>query len=63
MTTNTKTAIQKRINIGETRFFLGRYYYECDINGIIRRREQRRGYLPTSDWEFVAQWDPFTGKI
>lgn len=63
MTTNTKTAIQKRINIGETSFFLGRYYYECDTDGFIRRIEQRRGYLPTSDWEFVTRWDPFARKI
>lgn len=58
MTTNTKTAIQKRINSGETEFFMGSYYYEANLNGMIRRREQQPGRTPTSDWERVAAWNP-----
>lgn len=63
MTKNTMNAIQKKISNGETRFHIGKHYYECDINGIIRRREQDAGYLPTSDWEKVADWNPATGMI
>ena len=63
MKKNTMNAIQKRINSGETRFFLGAYYYECDLNGIIRRKEQQPGRLPTSDWERIGSWNPHTGEI
>ena len=62
MTKNTMNAIQKKISSGETRFHIGKYYYECDVNGI-RRREQTAGCLPTSDWEKVADWNPATGMI
>ena len=41
MKKNTMTAISKRIRSGETRFSLGAYWYEADVNGIIRRREQQ----------------------
>ena len=60
---NTLNAIQRRLDNGETRFFLGRYYYEADINGIIRRREQEAGRTPTSDWERVCSWNPQTWKV
>ena len=63
MTKATMNAIQNRINNGETSFYMGKYYSECDINGIIRRREQTIGRLPTSDWECVADWNPMTGMI
>ena len=63
MTKSTLSAIQRRLNNGEDRFFIGNYYYECDINGIIRRREQQCGYLPTSDWEKVADWNPAEWKV
>ena len=63
MTKNTMNTIQKKISSGETRFHIGKYYYECDVNGIIRRREQTAGCLPTSDWEKVAAWTPATGMI
>lgn len=63
MKKNTMTAISKRIRNGETRFSLGAYWYEADINGIIRRREQQPGCTPTSDWERVARWNPLTGEI
>lgn len=63
MTKNMMNAIQHKISNGETRFYIGKYYYECDVNGIIRRREQDAGSLPTSDWEKVADWDPATGMI
>lgn len=63
MTTNTKKAVMKRITSGETRFFVGDYYYEANINGMIRRREQQPGRTPTSDWERVGSWDPVTGTV
>lgn len=63
MKKSTINAIQKRINNGEDRFYIGKYYYQCDINGMIRRREQEPGYTPTSDWELVGGWDPTTGRI
>lgn len=63
MKKNTMTAISKRIRSGETRFSLGAYWYEADVNGIIRRREQQPGCTPTSDWERVARWNPLTGEI
>ena len=50
MKKTTINAIQGRIENGETRFYIG--------NGMIRRREQEAGYLPTSDWELVANWNP-----
>lgn len=63
MTKNTMNAIRTHLNNAEDRFHIGRYYYECDINGIIRRREQAAGCLPTSGWELVAHWDPMTLEI
>lgn len=63
MTTNTKNAIINRISSGEDRFFIGRYWYEANIDGILRRREQRCGYTPTSDWERVGSWNPMTGAV
>ena len=57
MKKNTEKAIKKRLSSGETRFYIGKYYYEANINGMIRRREQKPGYLPTSNWELVYQWD------
>lgn len=54
MNANTIKAINKRIHNGETRFFIGGYYYELDVNGILRRREQVTGRTPTSDWELVG---------
>lgn len=63
MNKNTMNAIQRRIINGDFRFFLGAYHYECDINGMIRRREQQPGRTPTSDWERVGSWDPHTGGI
>lgn len=63
MKKNTINAIQKRLDKGETRFFIGSYYYDADINGIIRRREQVAGRTPTSDWERVGRWNPSTWKI
>lgn len=63
MNKNTMNAIQKKISSGETRFHIGKFWYECDINGIIRRREQTSWRLPTSDWEKVADWNPATGMI
>lgn len=59
----TMSAVQKRLDNGETRFFIGPYYYEANINGIVRRREQAAGRTPTSDWERVGIWDPRTWKI
>lgn len=57
MNANTIKAINKRIQTGETRFFIGAYYYELNANGIFRRREQRVGYTPTSDWELIGHWN------
>ena len=63
MKKNMMNAIQKRIRSGENSFYIGKFFYECNINGIIRRREQASGRLPTSDWEKVADWNPATGMI
>lgn len=63
MTKQTIDAIQRRLDNGATRFFVGAYWYECNINGMIRRREQQPGRTPTSDWERVGAWDPATRKI
>lgn len=63
MKKQTINAIMKRIQAGESRFFIGRYLYEASINGIIRRREQCCGQLPTSDWERIGSCDPVTGAI
>ena len=63
MKKNTKAAVQKKLNNGEDRFYIGAYYYEANINGMIRRREQKAGQLPTSDWERVGTWDPSTWQI
>lgn len=53
MNKNTIKAIEKRIANGENWFYIGAYFYEVHIDGTIRRREQRAGYTPTSDWEIV----------
>lgn len=58
MKKQTIAAIQTRLDNGETRFFIGRYYYECNVNGMIRRREQRAGYAPITDWERIGSWRP-----
>ena len=63
MKRNTMNAIQKRLNNGETRFYIGAYYYECTMSGFIRRREQKAGYTPTSDWERVCDWNLATWQI
>lgn len=63
MKKQTMTAIQKRLNNGETRFFVGRYYYECNVDGMIRRREQRPGYCPRSDWERIGSWNLSTWTV
>lgn len=63
MNKNTMNAIQKHIHSGETRFFMGAYYYERNENGMIRRQEQQPGRLPTSNWERVGSWNPHTGEI
>lgn len=63
MKKTTITAIEKRISNNETRFYIGDYAYECEINGIVRRREQRPGCLPTSNWEFVGGWNPETREF
>lgn len=63
MNKNTMNAIQKHIINGEYHFYLGKNYYECDINNIIRRREQQPSRTPTSDWEQVGSWNPHTGEI
>ena len=63
MKKNTINAIQKRLDNGETRFYIGAYFYEANINGIIRRREQVAGYTPTSDWERVCSWNPSSWKV
>ena len=57
MNKNTEKAIKKRLSSGETRFYIGKYYYEANVNGMIRRREQKPGYMPISDWQFVCKWD------
>lgn len=63
MKKNTMNAIQKRLSNGETRFFIGSYWYECNVNGMIRRREQEAGRTPTTDWERVGSWNPTTWKV
>lgn len=63
MNKGTMNAIIKRIRNGETRFFIGSYYYDCSISGIIRRREQEAGRTPTTNWECIANWDPMTLEI
>ena len=57
MKKNTIKAIEKRINHDEYQFFIGAYFYQVNINGMIRRREQEAGRTPASDWEVVARWD------
>ena len=60
---NTIKAIQKRIDNGENGFYIGAYYYSVDTcNAWVRRREQRPGYTPSSDWERVCDlsYDPDT---
>ena len=63
MKMNTINAIQKRLDRGEIQFFVGQYYYEARMNGIILRREQRAGRTPTSEFERVGNWNPRTRKI
>ena len=63
MNKNTEKAIKKRLSSGETRFYIGKYYYEANINGMIRRREQSPGYLPLSNWELVCKWDSVNQEI
>ena len=59
VTKATKDAVVKRIEAKETRFFIGRFYYEVDLSGDyiikIRRREQMVGCAPTSNWEVVLR--------
>lgn len=55
MKKNTIEAIKKHIRKGESRFFVGKYYYEVGTNGIIRRRELEIGRTPTSDWERINE--------
>ena len=54
MTKSTIKVIEKRINNGEDQFFIGAYFYQASINGVIRRREQEPGRTPTTDWERVG---------
>lgn len=63
MNKNTEKAIKKRLGSGQTRFYIGKYYYEANVNGMIRRREQKPGYMPTSAWEVVCQWDSVSREI
>lgn len=63
MKKQTMNAIQNRLNKGLTSFHIGAYYYECSIDGMIRRREQRPGYTPASDWERIGDWNPQTWTI
>ena len=63
MNKNTEKAIKKRLSSGQTRFYIGKYYYEANINGMIRRREQSPGYLPLSNWELVCKWDSVNREI
>lgn len=58
MKKNTINAVMDRIHNGESQFYLGKYWYENCGNGILRRREQSPGRLPTTDWELIANWDP-----
>ena len=55
----TKDAIMKRVEAKETRFFVGRFFYEVELSDCyivkIRRREQMVGRTPTSDWEVVLK--------
>ena len=51
---NTSKAILRRAEYGEDRFFLGKYFYKIDIDGVVRRREQKTGRTPTTDWETVT---------
>jgi hypothetical protein len=53
---NSIYGIRTRLSKGETRFYIGKYYYEVMPNGNLRRREQKAGYLPTSDWEVVGEF-------
>ena len=63
MNKNTEKAIKKRLGSGQTRFYIGKYYYDASINGMIRRREQKPGYMPTSDWQLVCKWDSVNWDI
>lgn len=63
MRRQTVTAIMRRLHNGETRFFIGNYYYEFGENGLARRREQRPGYTATTDWERIGSWNPYTGNV
>ena len=63
MNKNTKKAIKKRLSSGQTRFYIGKYFYEANVNGMIRRREQKPGYMPISDWQFVCKWDSVNREI
>nr|DAJ94288.1 MAG TPA: hypothetical protein [Caudoviricetes sp.] len=47
-------SVKNRIKNGELRFFMGAYYYEANENGILRRREQKQGRTPTSEWEVIS---------
>lgn len=52
----TLTAIAHRIQNGEHRFYIGKYYYEFNpLNSVVRRREQEPGRTPTSEWKSVAK--------
>lgn len=63
MKASTINAIQKHLDKGETRFYIGPYYYEANVNGTIRRRKQITSRTPTSGWELVCSWNTCTWKV
>lgn len=60
MTKQTINAIQKRISNREDRFYIGEYYYEFNLGGVIRRRKQAAGRTPTTDWERIDTMHNFS---
>lgn len=63
MKASTINAINKRLHNGENRFYIGAYFYECNVNGMIRRRKQCAGFAPSTDWERVGNWNPAKWEI
>lgn len=63
VTANTIRAISRHIKLHEKNFYMGEFNYDCNIDGTIRRRWQRPGHTPKSNWEIIAKWDPITGEI